>query len=86
MRTTYITVLLKRKTCINNSSAHAHNFYYSSAHAQDFSVPKWRLYAKYRHILTPKSTNVEDYVSHTDDITKILLALPLMFSWPTSEL
>jgi hypothetical protein len=46
-----------------NGSAHAHNFYYSSAHAQDFSVPKLQyLYAKYRHILTPKSTTVEDYV------------------------
>ena len=123
MRKTYVTVLLMRKTSINNCYVHAHNLYYSSAHAQDFykqlllqfcacakffftndsahahnfcyssadaqdlSVPKWQhLYAKYRFILTPKFTNVKDYVSHTADKTITLLALPLLFSWPTLQL
>ena len=35
MRTTYTTVLM-RKNSIDKGSAHAHNSYYSSAHAQDF--------------------------------------------------
>jgi hypothetical protein len=68
MRTTYITVLLMRKISTNNRFAHAHNFSFADAHDNT-------LYAKYRFILTPKFTNVEDYVSHTADTT---ITLPLV--------
>jgi hypothetical protein len=69
-----------------NGSAHAHNFY-TALCMRKTSVPKLKyLPAKYRHILTPKSKTVRDYIPHTADKTITLLALPPLFCWSTLQL